>query len=150
VPSKISCDRSIAASRSILLRWRSSTGDEGLGSTKCSVVLGRRDVLPGEPCYDRAVRKGKRSLLKRLQRNSVAQNRAEVIKVAGFMGHIDQGLFAVTRRNCYPIDRRRLGTRILRCLRRDAQSTDGDDGAEAQRAKSLDGMTSHDPLLWSG
>src|SRR5262249_34190921 len=68
-------------------RW---AGDGRLLAAEDLVVLLGRDVRPSDPRDDRAFRKRKLSGSIRLDRAVVSKDRADVVEIAGFVGHRDE------------------------------------------------------------
>jgi hypothetical protein len=73
-------------SLAINLNIRGGPGDEGLGAAKDFVVFFRRDMIPSQPSDDRAVGKRKSSFPAGFYCYIVAQNGAQIIEVACFVG----------------------------------------------------------------
>jgi hypothetical protein len=67
-----------------------------LATAKGFVVFFRRDVIPGYSGDDCAVRERKLPLPIGLDRFIVAQNRADIVEVAFFVGHGDEPPIAVS------------------------------------------------------
>src|SRR5262249_15771942 len=78
---------------------RGGPGHERLGPAKDFVVLLRRDVVPGYTGNDGAVRERELPFAIGLDRDVVAQNAADIIEVACFVGHRDQYPVAVSGGN---------------------------------------------------
>jgi len=79
-----------------------------LGAAKGLVVFLRRDVFPGEPGNNRAVRERRLPFSVGLDRYIVAQDGTYIFEVAFFVGHGDQPPVAISGGNFASGDRGRL------------------------------------------
>src|SRR5215813_5413579 len=80
-------------------------GHERLATAKGFFAFLQRVVTPGEPGNDRAVRERKLAFAGGLDRDVVAQDGAQIVEVAFFMGHGDQPPVAVSGGNFDSEDR---------------------------------------------
>jgi hypothetical protein len=79
------------------------------------VVFFRRDVTPGEPGNDRAVRERKLPFPVGLDRHVIAQNRTQIIEAARFVGYGDQPPVALSGGILPPKIGVPLSTGLARC-----------------------------------
>src|ERR1700738_3080642 len=96
------------------LSVRGGSGHERLGTAKDFVVLLRRDVAPGEPGNDCAVRERKLPFPVGLDRHVIAQNGPQIVEFAFFVGHGDQPPVAVSGGNFDSEDRGSLSIGVSR------------------------------------
>ena len=75
----------------------------------------QRNVTPGEPGNDRAARERKLTFPEGLDRCVVAQNGAQIVEVAFFVGHGDQAPVAVSGGDFDSEDRGGLSIGLSRC-----------------------------------
>ena len=75
---------------------------------KDSVVLLRRDVVPGYPCNDRAVWEWKPLFAICLDRRIIAQNGAYIVEAACLVSYANQLPLAISGGNCNTVNRSTL------------------------------------------
>src|SRR5262249_30476177 len=97
------------------------------------VVLFGDGSLPGEPCDDRAVRKGQLALAKGLRGDGVAEFSAHVVLSAADAGDGDQGPIAVAGGQCDAEDRRGLSFGLFAGGRRGGSRSGEDDERDDDR-----------------